>query len=372
MTKKTPSTRRGFLGIYPGLLWLGIGWVLVGGYGVVANFAPHVVLGLGVIFVLVSVTRSFMGGLPRGSFVSVVSAEGRSAASASASASKRTQLLDVPAKVKLSAERAKSECAKDTERSKVGNSTVDLPWAEFGQRTSALIEEVKLAISTVKGRNATPHTEQNEVLSRLITLEQMARRLEMVALNAAIEAARAKEHGSGFSIVAKEVRVIAEKLRAQITFSMSVATAARREDSEGELTSQILSATLDGLNGLKVECEKNGRVGRVGAPSMLETAVKRSTQLNERALKQSGRVVLLGSSLAKEQTKRVFLKPKAVDSERKLPEVQRGRAVTNMARPRTPNPTPTTFKTKNLEAAKSENVNFEGGRDAEDSQFERF
>lgn len=71
----------------------------------------------------------------------------------------------------------------------------------------------KVASEIIEGNLLVGRTVQTMMLitHKIAVVNEIARKTDFLAINAAIEASRAKEHGKGFSVVATEVRKLAEK-----------------------------------------------------------------------------------------------------------------------------------------------------------------
>jgi methyl-accepting chemotaxis protein len=78
-------------------------------------------------------------------------------------------------------------------------------------------------------------------------IEEIANQTNLLSLNAAIEAAKAGEHGKGFSVVAEEVRKLAERSGSSAKQVALLINAAREAVEKGESTVGTTVATLEAI-----------------------------------------------------------------------------------------------------------------------------
>lgn len=149
--------------------------------------------------------------------------------------------------------------------------------AKIAARGSESIQNVVASMAKIRASNETASAMVTELLGLsqgikdiVAVIDDIAGQTNLLALNAAIEAARAGEHGRGFAVVADEVRKLAErsmsetksirdliaKVAQAIERTVATIESSTREIQAGEVTVQETGQILEEISGTAVQAQE--------------------------------------------------------------------------------------------------------------------
>jgi methyl-accepting chemotaxis protein len=166
------------------------------------------------------------------------------------------------AEVASSAQDLSSGASEQAAAGEEASATMEQMAASIKQNADNASQTEKIARQSANGAEGTGEAvaraveAMKTIAGKIHIIQEIARQTDLLALNAAVEAARAGEHGRGFSVVASEVRKLAERSQ----------TAAQEIGTLSGETVSVAQAAGDKLNKLVPDIKKTaGLISEISA-----------------------------------------------------------------------------------------------------------